>query len=158
MPVQLGADLNRFRAFVAAREGLKVADDDAAVRLSGGQLTTSECTSGKVSRAFSLSDKSKIARGLNDEVRTLFLKAVRNEFDGIESIPPSVRDALKLKDYGDGAASGRSTSGRPRPGRLRQGPDDRRPTGRRADHHALHRQPLPCGDSRRALTDRASKV
>ncbi len=44
----------------------------------------------------------KASRDVNNDARTLFRNAISDMFGGENRIPPSVKAAMRLQDYGDG--------------------------------------------------------
>lgn len=100
--VRLTENFGRFGILVHSNTGV---EDDSVIQLNankavGGRFAKDQFLAGKVARALHLKS-AEGARAANNEIRSLFLKSVGEEFGGIESIPESVRTALKMKDFGD---------------------------------------------------------
>ncbi|MBQ6103760.1 MAG: hypothetical protein IJL06_08825 [Kiritimatiellae bacterium] len=68
--------------------------------LGGRDIKAAERDEGDSVRPFL--PRSGANKNKNDAVRNLFRQSIRDMFGGEERIPPSVKEAMRLQDYGDG--------------------------------------------------------
>lgn len=104
MPLEINAQYTMFVQFAQqqpnARNSNAIARAGAESPLGGRTISAAENAEGDAVRP--LLWRSKGNKNKNDAVRELFRQSIRDLFGGEERIPQSVRDAMRLKDYGDG--------------------------------------------------------
>ena len=103
MPIDIGKYNETFKAFADfAKVQLDSGNEKAVARAgTSGSLAGRTIIAATTDRAFAFT-RSQADKSANDIARDLFRQAVVDLFGGEANIPPSVKDALLLKDYGVG--------------------------------------------------------
>ena len=104
MPIDIGKYNETFKAFADfAKVQLDAGNEKAVARTGAGgaALGGRAIIAATTDRAFAFT-RSQADKSANDIARDLFRQAVVDLFGGEANIPPSVRDAMLLKDYGAG--------------------------------------------------------
>ena len=104
MPLEINAQFNQFVQF--AQDQANPATSKAIARmgvdgpLGGRAIKASERREGDSVRPFL--PRSTANKNANDAVRSLFRQSIASMFGGENRIPPSVKEAMRLQDYGEG--------------------------------------------------------
>ena len=103
MALVINAQFNRFVQF--AQRQANPATSEAIARVTGKEdalagRSISASNTDHVRGVFNWSGRSDTDAARNNETRALFRKAVADIFGGEGKIPKTVRDAMRLKDYG----------------------------------------------------------
>lgn len=99
MPIDIGRYNETFKAFADfAKAQMDDGKGKAVARAALGGRTVSAAAA---DRAFAFT-RSQADKSANDIARDIFRQTVADMFGGESNIPPSVKDALLLKDYGAG--------------------------------------------------------
>ena len=103
MALEINAQFKQFVQF--ARQQANPATSEAIARVTGTEdalagRSISTSNTDHVRGVFNWSGRSDTDAARNNETRALFRKAVADIFGGEGKIPKTVRDAMRLKDYG----------------------------------------------------------
>ena len=103
MALEINAQFKQFVQF--ARQQANPATSEAIARVTGTEdalagRSISASNTDHVRGVFNWSGRSDTDAARNNETRALFRKAVADIFGGEGKIPKTVRDAMRLKDYG----------------------------------------------------------
>lgn len=105
MPLDVNGYNETFKAFADfAKQSVDAGDAKAIARSGGtGKLAGRTIQAATGDRIGNLS-RSYVNQGANNIARHLFKKAIVDMFGSESAIPPSVKNAMKLSDYGKGRA------------------------------------------------------
>ena len=104
MALEVNAQYLQFVQFAQqqpdAEHSKAIARTGAAGPLDGHAIKAAEKREGDAVRPFL--PRSRANKNKNDAVRDLFRQSIRDLFGGEDRIPPNVKEAMRLQDYGDG--------------------------------------------------------
>ena len=96
--------LRNLGAFSSHATSNSARDPDTVTRLGkvGGHSSTVKLVTTTADKAYALLPRSSAQKDANNAVRTAFRNAVEELFGGFDNIPESVKNVMKLEDYGKG--------------------------------------------------------
>ena len=96
--------LRNLGAFSSHVTSNSASDPDTVARLGkkGGHSSVVKLVTTTADKAYALLPRSSAQKDANNAVRTAFRSAVEELFGGFDNIPESVKNVMKLEDYGKG--------------------------------------------------------